>query len=175
MNLKFDGWLFLVYFKLCVKFHSHRSILMGVTVLKRPILVKISDVCPMWPWNMIDDLKKEIKHLFQSTSSFVYHLVAIGEFKLESGNAHFGSKSEFFVPCDLEIWRMTLTTRHLFYATAKYVHHFVALCEFKLELWSGKAQIRGNLLWHLWIWLLTSGLDLLHGHHVCQCLEFPKM
>ena len=37
-------------------------------------------------------------------------IVAIGKFKLElqSGNAQFGSKSTIFVPCDLEIWRMTL-------------------------------------------------------------------
>ena len=54
-----------------------------------------------WPW-------KTIGHLFYTTSSFVHHFKAIGEFKLElqSGNAQFGSK--FFVPCDLEIWGMTL-------------------------------------------------------------------
>ena len=35
---------------------------------------------------------KTIRHLFYSTSSFVHHFVAIGEFKLElqSGNAQFG-------------------------------------------------------------------------------------
>ena len=39
----------------------------------------------IWPW-------KTIGHLFYSTSSFVHHFVAIGEFKLElqSGNAQFG-------------------------------------------------------------------------------------
>ena len=57
-----------------------------------------------WPW-------KTIGHLFYTTSSFVHHFKSIGDFKLElqSGNARFGSKSTiFFVPCDLEIWRMTL-------------------------------------------------------------------
>ena len=38
-----------------------------------------------WPW-------KTIGHLFYATSSFVQHLVAIGDFKLElqSGNAQLG-------------------------------------------------------------------------------------
>ena len=41
---------------------------------------------------------KTIRHLFNATSSFVHHLVAIGEFKLElqSGNAQFGSNSTIF-------------------------------------------------------------------------------
>ena len=57
-----------------------------------------------WPW-------KTIGHLFYTTSSFVCHFKSIGEVKLElqSGNAQFGWKLViFFVPCDLEIWRMTL-------------------------------------------------------------------
>ena len=56
-----------------------------------------------WPW-------KTMGHLFYTTSSFVHHFKAMGKFKLElqSGNAQFGSKSTIFVPCDLEIWRMTL-------------------------------------------------------------------
>ena len=56
-----------------------------------------------WPW-------KTIGHLFYTTSSFVHHFVAIGEFKLEleSGNAQSGSNSTILEPCDLDIWRMTL-------------------------------------------------------------------
>ena len=44
-----------------------------------------------WHW-------RTIGHLFYATTSFVHHFVAIGEFKLElqSGNAHFGSKSTIF-------------------------------------------------------------------------------
>ena len=56
-----------------------------------------------WPW-------KTIGHLFYTISSSVHHFKAIGEFKLElqSGNAQFGLNRQFFVPRDLEIWRMTL-------------------------------------------------------------------
>ena len=48
-----------------------------------------------------------------ATSSFVQHFIAIVEFKLglQSGNAPFGENRRFFVPCDLEIRRMTLTKK----------------------------------------------------------------
>ena len=63
--------------------------------------------CDLEIWRMT---LKTIGHLFNATSSFLHHFVAIGELKLglQSGNAQFGSKSTFFEPCNLEIWRMTL-------------------------------------------------------------------
>ena len=53
-----------------------------------------------WPW-------KTIGHLFYDTLSFVYHLNAIGQFKLklQSGNAQFGSKSTIY----LAVWPWNLT------------------------------------------------------------------
>ena len=56
-----------------------------------------------WHW-------KTKGHLFYTTLSFVHHFKAMGEFKLELqfGNTQFGSKSAFFVSCDLEIWQMTM-------------------------------------------------------------------
>ena len=61
----------------------------------------------MWPDGRP---QKTIGHVLYTMSSFVHHFKAIGEFKLElqSGNAQFGSKLVFFVPCDLKIWWMTL-------------------------------------------------------------------
>ena len=83
--------------KLCVSFHIHQWIQMGVTVRKRPVWVKLDFFSwvilqfDVWPW-------KTIGHLFYATSSFVHHFVAIGEFKLElqPGNAQFGSNSTIF-------------------------------------------------------------------------------
>ena len=102
------------YIKLCALFQSHQWILTGVTVRRRSIRVKIGNFLSRvtwkfdrWPW-------KTIGHLFYVASSFVHHFIAISEFKLkiQSGNAQFGSKSAiFFVPCDLEIWPMTLKNK----------------------------------------------------------------
>ena len=54
----------------------------------------------LWPW-------KTIGHLFYATSSFAYHFVTIGEFKLElqSGNAQSGSNLTIF----LAVWPWNLT------------------------------------------------------------------
>ena len=61
----------------------------------------------VWPWNLTDDLKKTIGHLFYATSSFMHHFVAIGEFTLElqSGNAQSGSNSTLF----RAVWPWNLT------------------------------------------------------------------
>ena len=98
------------HIKLCTSFQSHRWNQTWVTVRKRSIRVKIGNFLSRgtlkfdgWPW-------KTIRHLSYAPSGFVHHFKAIGEFKLElqSGNAQFGSKSTFFYPCYLEIWRMAL-------------------------------------------------------------------
>ena len=54
--------------------------------------------------------RKTTWRLLYAMSSFVHYFKPICEFKLvlQSGNAHFGSKPTIFVPCDLEIWQMTL-------------------------------------------------------------------
>ena len=113
----------------------------AVTVKKRSICVKIGDFLSCvtlkfdgWTWQTIE-------HLFYATSSFINHFKAIGEFKLEwqSGNAQFRSKSAIFVPCDLEISRMTLKNNRTplrSYAASRFEHHFIAICEFELEFQS---------------------------------------
>ena len=85
-------------FKLWASFHSHQWIQTRVTFRKRQIWVKtdvfLSRVTlkfDRWPLKIIG-------HLFDATSSFVHHFVAIGEFKLElqSGNVEIGSISTIF-------------------------------------------------------------------------------
>ena len=56
-----------------------------------------------WHW-------KTIGHLFYTTSSFVHHFIPSVKpkwsYSLETPNL--GQNRRFFVPCDLDIWRMTL-------------------------------------------------------------------
>ena len=98
------------YIKLCASFQSHRWIQTKVIVRKCSIQVKIGDLLSRvtfkfdgWPW-------KTIGHLFYVASSFMHHFITISEFKLklQSRKLNSGQNRRFFVPYDLEIWRMTL-------------------------------------------------------------------
>ena len=112
----------------------------------------------VWPW-------KTIGHLFYPVSSFVYHFIPIGEFKLElqSRNAQFGSKSTIFfsrVTFKLDRWPGK-TIGHLFYATSSFVHHLAPIGEFKLELQSGNAQFgsKSTIFLAMWPSNLTDDLE----------------
>ena len=176
--------LLLYYVKLCASFQIHRWIQTGVTVRKRSeiqveignILARVTMKFDAWPW-------KIIRHLLYTTSSFLYHFKAMGEFKLElqSGNALFGSKSaNVFVTCGIEIWRMTFkNNRHLSYTASSFVHHFINISEFKLELQSGNAQFGSNstIFLAVWPWNLTDHLEKQLAtssfvHHFIAMCEF---
>ena len=98
MTLKNNRAPLLFYFKLCASSRSNWCIQTWVTVRKRPIWVKFDDFfsrvtlkSDRWPW-------KTIGHLFNTTSNFVHHFIAIGEIRLElqSWNAQSGSNSTIF-------------------------------------------------------------------------------
>ena len=97
MTLKNKRVLLLCYFKLCVSFCSHQSIQTGVTVGKHPIRVKMGNFLSHVTLKFDGWLWKTIGHLFYATSSFVHHIIAISQLKLElqSGNAKFGGISTF--------------------------------------------------------------------------------
>ena len=59
MTLKTNRSSLLCHIKLWASIQSHRWIQTGVTARKRSIREKISDFCPMWPWNLMDDIKKQ--------------------------------------------------------------------------------------------------------------------
>ena len=59
MTLKNNRASLLCYFKLCASFRTHWWIQSGVKVRKRPIWVKFDDFRAVWPWNLMDELKKQ--------------------------------------------------------------------------------------------------------------------
>ena len=125
-------------------------------VRKRPIWVKIGDVLSRvtlkvdgWPW-------KTIGHLFNATSSFVHHFVAIGEIKLEkqSGNAQSGSNSAIF----RAVWpwrRMTLKNNR-----APLLFYFKLYASFQSH-WCIKTYVGSNstIFRAVWPWNLTDDLE----------------
>ena len=135
----------LCYFKLFASFHSRWWVQTGVTIWKRLIWVKIDDFFSrvtvqfdVWPW-------KTIGHLFHDTSSFVYHFVAIGEFKLalQSGNAQFGSNSTIFrAVCS---WHLTYDLEN---NRAPLICYFKLCASFHSHRWiQTEATVRKHLIW----------------------------
>ena len=98
MTLQNNRAPLLCHFKLCVSFHTHWWIQIWVTVWKRLIRVKIDDFFSRVTLQFDGWPSKTIGHLFYATSSFVYHVVPIGEYKfeLQSRNAQFGSNATIF-------------------------------------------------------------------------------
>ena len=110
-------------------------------------------------------LRKTIHHLSYATSSHVYHFIAISEFKLklQSENAQVGSKSVIFLSCGtLKFDRWPRKTMHLFKICASF-HSGVWI---QTRLTVRKRPNWGKICFDLCDpSLLTSDLDLLHGHH----------
>ena len=97
MTLKNNRSSLLCYFKLYASFRSHWWIQSGVTVRKRPIWVKFDDFQSRltlkfdgWPWT------RQIWGIWKLRPAY----------SLETPNL--GQNQWCFVPCDLEIWWMTL-------------------------------------------------------------------
>ena len=99
----------------------------------------------------------------------MHHFIAISEFnlKLQSGNAQFGSKwAIFFVPCDLEIWRITFENNR-----APFLCYFKLCASFRSHWWNETGvTVRKRPIWvkivdflAVWPWNLTDDLEKQQG------------
>ena len=118
VTLKFDGWPWKIIghlFYTTLSFVQHFKAI-GIFKLElqsgnAQVGSKLAIFCPGWLWKLMYDFEKAIGHLFYTTSSFVHHFKSIGEVKLEFTAWKCSSQikiGDFFVPHDLENWRMTL-------------------------------------------------------------------
>ena len=105
MTLQFDVWPWKTIGHLFYATSSlvHHFVAIGDFKLEKqsrnvPLGSKSMIFRAVWHLQFYVWLWKTIGHLISATSSFMYHFVAIGEFKLElqSGNTLFGSKSKIF-------------------------------------------------------------------------------
>ena len=122
----------------------------------------------VWPWNLMDDLKKIIGHLFYTSSSFVRHFKFIGQLKVTVRKRSIRIKIGNFlsrVTLKFDGWHWK-TIGHLFYTTSSFVHHFKAMGEFKLELQSGNAQLgsKSAIFCPAWPWNLMDDFDKIIGY-----------
>ena len=120
----------LCYFKLCASYHSHRSIQTEVTVWIRPIWVKISDFLSLEIWWMtLKNNRATLLCCFKLCASYHSHWSIQTEVSQETPNL--GENWRYFVPCELEIWRMTLKNIR---APPLCYFKLCAICELKLDL-----------------------------------------
>ena len=94
VTLKYDGWswktiehLFYTTPSFVYHFQTIGEFKLELQSGNTQFRSKFVIFCPVWPWNLTDDLEKQY-----AASSFVHHFVAISEFKLELQftNAQFG-------------------------------------------------------------------------------------
>ena len=161
MTLENNRAPLLYYIKLCAPFQIHRWIQTEVTVPKRSIPAIL---CPVWPWNLMDDLGKQKAPLLYYTklcASFQIHQwIQIGVTV---------RKRSIWVKIGNFLSRVTLkfdgwprkTIGHLSFVVSSFVQYFIAISEFKLELLSGNAQFGSNstIFRAVWPWNLTDDLE----------------
>ena len=179
MTLKFNGWphktighLFYVTSR-CVHYYKAISeFKLELQPGNARFWVTIDDFFPSvnlkfdgWHW-------KTIGHLFYATSSFVYHFIAISQFKpvLQSDNAQFGSKSTIFSPVRPSNLTDDLEKQ---YGTSYMLLRALCIIPWPWvnSNWSYSLEIPTlgqDLFWPLWPCPSASDLDLLHGHQCCQ-------
>ena len=97
---------------------------------------KLAIFCPLWPWNLMDDLENNraplLRYIKMCASFQSYRWIQTGvtvrkrsiRFKISDFLGRETSK------CGGRPWK---TIGHLFFITSSIVHHFVAIGKFKLE------------------------------------------
>ena len=176
VTLKFDGWPWKIIghlFYVDPSFVRH-FITIGELKLKlqsrnAQFGSKSAIHCPVWPWNLTDDLKKNRAlllccfMLYASSHShrWIQTKVAV---RKRSIRVKIG---DFFVSCDLEIWRMTLKNNR-----APLLRYIKLYASFYHHMWiQTGVTVRKQLSWlmtsvtltfDLWPWpfALTSLLSL---------------
>ena len=97
------------------------------------ILSKSSIFHPLWPWNLMDDLGKQL-----GTSYILHQALCIiskpwvntnWSYSPETLNS--GQNQQFFVLCDLEIWQMTLKNNR-----APLLYHIKLCASFQSHGWN---------------------------------------
>ena len=100
----------LCYFKPCASFRSHWWIQAGVRVRKRPVCVKI-DVflsCVTLKFNRWPGKKLGTSSMLLQALCIISKPSVNSNWSYSPVTPNLGQNQRFFVPCDLQIWQMTL-------------------------------------------------------------------
>ena len=154
MTLKFDRWPWKTIGHLFYANSSFVHHFKTISKLKLQVTVRNSGqnqrfFCPVWPWNLTDDLKQSKSEGFDNCDR-------------PSNLAQIWSKSLIFsarVTLKFDGWPRKIIG-HIFYTTSSFVHHFKSINEFKLKLQSESAQFRSKwaIFCPVWPWNLMDDL-----------------
>ena len=149
MTSKHNKAPLLYHIKLCASFHIHRWIQTEVTVRKRSIQVKIGY---FFSCVTLENNRAPLLNYIQALCIISKPWVNSNwSYSLETLNS--GQNLQFFVPCDLEIWWMTLKNNR-----APLLSNIKLCASFHHHKWiQTGVTVRKRLRW-----VLTSDLDLLH-------------
>ena len=104
---------------------------------------KLVIFCPVWPWNLMDDLKitrPPLRYYAKLCASFqTYQWSQTGVTVQKRSIRVKISDFLFCMTLEFDGWPWK-TIEHIFYTTSSFVHHFKSISEVKLELQSGNAQ-----------------------------------
>ena len=154
MTLKFDVWprkiighLFYTTSSFVYHFKSIGEFKLKLHSGNAKFWSKSAIFCPLWPWNLMDDLGNNRAHLLyyiKLCASFQIHQWIETEVTVQKRSI--GVKIGDFLSCvtlkfDGWPWK---TIGYLFYVASSFVHHFTAISEFELVLQSGNAQFGSN-------------------------------
>ena len=151
MTLENNRAPLLYYIKLCTSFKSIGEFKLELQSGNAQFGSKSAVFCPVWPWNLTDDLEQGKSEGFESCDRPIVRKRPIW--------VKFGDVlSRVTLKFDGWHWK---TIGHLFYATSSFVHHFLAIGDFKLELQSGNTQFGSNstIFRAVWPWNLTDDLE----------------
>ena len=97
--------------------------------------------CPVWPWNLTDDLEKTIGHPFSVASFHSHQGILIGVSVRK--RPIWVKIDDLLQPCDLEIWQMTLKNNR-----APLLCYF-GLCASFCSYWSIQTgdTVRNHSIW----------------------------
>ena len=122
--------------------------------------------------------RKIIRHVFYTTSSFLYQLISTSEFKPELNLRDLIAATGLVISNWIQIVNFSTpvtakfdgwhrkTIGHFFYTTSSFVHHFKSIGEFKLDLQSRNAQFGSKLVicYPVWPWNLMDDIAKTIGH-----------
>ena len=109
VTFKFDGWprSTIGHFYTTSRLHHFKFISeleLELQSGKAKFRSKLVKICPVWLWNLMDDLGKQKSNLSYVAPSFVHNCIAIGKFKRVTVRKHpIWVKIDNFNRCELEM------------------------------------------------------------------------